>query len=53
MTNMVMLGAFIRKSGLISLETMAHVIKDTFATRNPAIVKMNKSALQLGYDYLA
>ena len=52
-TNMVMLGAFIKKSGLISLETLVHVIKDTSATRNPGIVKLNKSALQLGYDYLA
>jgi 2-oxoglutarate ferredoxin oxidoreductase subunit gamma len=51
-TNMIMLGAFIKKSGLISLDTMVHVLKDTFGTRNPAILKLNKSALQLGYDYL-
>jgi 2-oxoglutarate ferredoxin oxidoreductase subunit gamma len=51
-TNMIMLGAFIKKSGLVSLETMVHVLKDTFGTRNPAILKLNKSALQLGYDYL-
>ena len=51
-TNMIMLGAFIKKSGLVSLETMVHVLKDTFATRNPAILKLNKSALQLGYDFL-
>lgn len=52
-TNMIMLGAFIKKSGLVSFDTMAHVLKDTFGTRNPAILKLNKSALQLGYDYLA
>jgi len=51
-TNMIMLGAFIKKSGLVSLDTMVHVLKDTFGTRNPAILKLNKSALQLGYDYL-
>jgi len=51
-TNMIMLGAFIKKSGLISLETMNHVLKDTFGSRNPAILKLNKSALVLGYDYL-
>ena len=51
-TNMIMLGAFIKKSELVSLETMIHVLKDTFATRNPAILKLNKSALQLGYDFL-
>jgi 2-oxoglutarate ferredoxin oxidoreductase subunit gamma len=51
-TNMIMLGAFIKKSGLVSFDTMVHVLKDTFGTRNPAILKLNKSALQLGYDYL-
>ena len=51
-TNMIMLGAFIKKSGLVSLDAMVHVLKDTFGTRNPAILKLNKSALQLGYDYL-
>jgi Pyruvate/2-oxoacid:ferredoxin oxidoreductase gamma subunit len=49
---MIMLGAFIKKSGLVSLETMSQVIKDTFGNRNPSILKLNKSALQSGYDYL-
>ena len=51
-TNMVMLGAFVKKSALVSLDTAARVIKDTFSNRNPGILKLNKSALQLGYDYL-
>jgi len=51
-SNMIMLGAFIKKSGLISLETMFHVLRDTFGHRNPAILKLNKTALSLGYDYL-
>jgi len=50
--NMIMLGAFIKKSGLVSLDTMARVLKDTFGNRNPAVLKSNRSALQLGYDYL-
>jgi 2-oxoglutarate ferredoxin oxidoreductase subunit gamma len=50
--NMVMLGAFIKKSALISLETMNRVLKDTFSQKNPAIVKLNKQALQVGFDYL-
>jgi len=50
--NMVMLGAFIKKSGLVTLETMNRVIKDTFTNRSPAIIKMNRQALLLGYDYL-
>jgi 2-oxoglutarate ferredoxin oxidoreductase subunit gamma len=51
-TNMIMLGAFIKKSGLVSLETMIRVLKDTFGNKNPAVFKLNKSGLQLGYDYL-
>lgn len=50
--NMVMLGAFIKKSALVSLETMYRVLKDTFTNRNAAIIKLNKQALLLGYDYL-
>lgn len=51
-TNMVMLGVFIKKSGLVSLETAGRVLKDIFSNRNPGVVKLNRSALQLGYDYL-
>jgi 2-oxoglutarate ferredoxin oxidoreductase subunit gamma len=50
--NMIMLGAFVKKSGLASLDTMLHVVKDTFGDRNPGIFKSNKTALQLGFDYL-
>lgn len=52
-TNMVMLGAFIKRSGLVSIETMTPVLKEAFARRNPAIIKLNKAALSLGYDYVA
>jgi 2-oxoglutarate ferredoxin oxidoreductase subunit gamma len=51
-SNMIMLGAFIKRTGLVSLETMAQAIKETFGGKNPAVFKLNKSALQLGYDYL-
>jgi 2-oxoglutarate ferredoxin oxidoreductase subunit gamma len=50
--NMIMLGAFIKKSGLTSLNAMFQAVKDTFGGRNPAVVKSNKTALQLGFDYL-
>jgi 2-oxoglutarate ferredoxin oxidoreductase subunit gamma len=50
--NMVMLGAFIKKSALVSLDTMNRVVKNTFANRNPAIIKLNRQALLLGYDYI-
>jgi Pyruvate/2-oxoacid:ferredoxin oxidoreductase gamma subunit len=47
-----MLGAFIKKAGLVSLETMIRALKDTFGSKNPSIFKSNKAALLLGYDYL-
>ena len=50
--NMIMLGAFIKKFGLVSLETTFRAIKDIFSNRNPTIIEMNKSALSLGYEYL-
>ena len=50
--NMIMLGAFIKKSGLVSLEAIFRVTKDTFASRNPEISKLNKTALSMGYQYL-
>jgi len=51
-SNIIMLGAFIKKAGLVSLETMNRALKDTFGSRNPSIFKSNKDALLLGYDYL-
>jgi 2-oxoglutarate ferredoxin oxidoreductase subunit gamma len=51
-SNMIMLGAFIKKAGLVSLETMVRALKDTFSNKNPSIFKSNKTALLLGYDYL-
>ncbi len=50
--NMIMLGAFIKKSGLVSLETMFNVLKDSFGEKNPNILKLNKSAILIGYEYL-
>src|SRR4030043_578412 len=51
-SNVIMLGAFIKQSGLVTQETMIRVLKDTFGGKNPAVFKLNKSALMLGYDYV-
>jgi len=51
-SNMIMLGAFIKKTALVSLDAMTHAIKEVFGSKNPTVFKLNKSALQLGYDYL-
>lgn len=50
--NIIMIGAFIKKTGVVSLDTMTRALKDTFGQKNPTIFKSNKTALLLGYDYL-
>ena len=51
-SNIIMLGAFIKKAGLVSLDTMTRALRDTFGQKNPTIFKSNKTALLMGYDYL-
>ena len=50
--NMVMLGAFIKKSELVSMDTLHQVVRETFSSRNLGIVKLNRSALLAGYNFL-
>lgn len=51
-TNIILLGAFIKKSGLVSLKTMEQVLKETFSQRNPRVLELNRAALLIGFDYL-
>src|SRR4030067_3652333 len=51
-SNIIMLGAFIKKTGVVSLDTMTQALRDTFGHKNPTVFKSNKAALLLGYDYL-
>jgi 2-oxoglutarate ferredoxin oxidoreductase subunit gamma len=51
-SNIIMLGAFIKKTEVVSLDTMTHALRETFGHKNPTIFKSNKAALLLGYDYL-
>lgn len=50
--NIIMLGALIKKTGLVSLQTMTRALKETFGQKNPSVLKLNESALLLGYHYL-
>jgi 2-oxoglutarate ferredoxin oxidoreductase subunit gamma len=50
--NIIMLGALINKTGLVSFETMTRALKETFGHKNPTVFKLNESALLLGYHYL-
>jgi len=47
--NMVMLGAFIKKSGLVSFDSMIDALKSTLG-RKQKLVAINEKALKAGYD---
>jgi 2-oxoglutarate ferredoxin oxidoreductase subunit gamma len=49
--NMIMLGALIRKSNLVSISTLIEGLKDTFNTKRK-LIAINKRALMAGYDLL-
>ncbi len=52
LTNMVMLGAFLRKTALAPLETTQKAVEEIFQKKGKAIVSQNKKALRAGYNYL-
>jgi len=47
--NMVMLGAFTKKSNLASLSSVIEALKDTLKNKQK-LIAINKKALQAGYD---
>jgi Pyruvate/2-oxoacid:ferredoxin oxidoreductase gamma subunit len=49
---MVMLGAFIYKTKLISMKTLKKILTRDVAKRNPRLLEMNEKALMEGFTYL-
>ena len=47
--NIVMLGAFTRKSNLVSIDTLIEGLESTFK-KKPKLIAINKKALMAGYD---
>ncbi|MDY6912381.1 MAG: 2-oxoacid:acceptor oxidoreductase family protein [Chloroflexota bacterium] len=47
--NMIMLGAFTRKSNLVSLDTVIEGLKKTLKSK-PKLIEINEKALKAGYD---
>ena len=47
--NTVMLGAFIKKSNLVSLDSLLKGLEDSFK-KKPKLIDINKKALKAGYD---
>jgi len=45
--NMIMLGAFVRASGVVSPETVVKVIRETFGEKKAALIDINIQAFEL------
>lgn len=50
--NMVMLGAFIRLSSIISFDFMIKNLADILGEGKAKLIKLNKEALEMGYKYV-
>ena len=46
--NMVMLGAYIARTGLVKAETMIDYVKKVFGGKKPELVELNKKAIERG-----
>lgn len=52
LTNMVMLGAYLRKTSLVPLQVTQKAVEEIFKGKGKSIVTLNKRALRVGYDYM-
>jgi len=50
--NMVMLGAFIRQSGMVNISTILNNMEEIFGARLKKLLKINHTALETGYKFL-
>ncbi len=50
--NMVAAGAYIQKTGAVSLEACEKTLTDYFGAKKPGVVKSNIDALKAGMDYV-
>lgn len=50
--NMVMMGAFVQKSGLVALKTVIKSVKSIFETKGPKMHKMNALAIKEGAAFV-
>jgi 2-oxoglutarate ferredoxin oxidoreductase subunit gamma len=52
LTNMVILGAFLAKSGILSIEIVKNSIENIISKRHHHLLKANYEALDKGYQYV-
>ncbi len=50
--NMIMLGAFIKASGIISFDEMIKSLSDILGEGKAKLIKMNRQALEFGFNYV-
>lgn len=50
--NMVMLGVFVKKTGVVSLESMKSSLEEAIAGKKKALIEINKRALERGAEYV-
>ena len=50
--NMIMLGAFVRLSNIISYDFMIKNLTDILGEGKAKLIKLNKEALEMGYNYV-
>jgi len=48
--NMVILGAYLKKKGIVSLKTAISCLKDIFASKEGKIIELNRRALKKGWE---
>lgn len=48
--NLVALGAFIKATGAVTLESVAHAMKKVYKRAKPEMLELNQKALQAGFD---
>lgn len=48
--NLVALGAFIKVTGAVTLESVADAMKKVYKRAKPEMLELNKKALQAGFD---
>ena len=46
------LGAFIKLTGAVSLQSVADAMKKVYKRAKPEMLELNKKALQAGYDFV-
>ena len=50
--NIIMMGAFIKKSGIVSSEIYLKSLETIMGSRKKALAEINRKAFAAGYDYV-